>query len=134
MQGQIDPSKGASAFAGVPNPGVFKKVDDENTESKDSYTLIWEVDSYMPIIEYHLWFRQYRTSATFLRPEWTKLTIPNDLSPNSGPIYSKKYTIKGLREKTVYEALFISKNRYGWSKESHVIRFATYGGGNFTNS
>ncbi|EFA00901.2 limbic system-associated membrane protein isoform X2 [Tribolium castaneum] len=112
-------------LSGVPNPGVFKKTDDKNINSKDSYTLIWEVDSYTPIIEYNLWFQPYKPKTGLSKPNWTKLTIPTEHS--SGPVYSKSYTIKGLKEKTVYEALLVSRNRYGWSKPSPILRFATAG-------
>ncbi|XP_056630732.1 limbic system-associated membrane protein-like [Diorhabda sublineata] len=111
-------------LSGVPNPGVFKRTEDKNTNSKTSYTLIWEVDSYTPIIEYNLWFRPYKARTTH-PPNWTKLTIPTEHS--SGPVYSKSYTIRGLKERTVYEALLVSRNRYGWSKPSPILRFATAG-------
>ncbi|XP_018567647.1 limbic system-associated membrane protein-like [Anoplophora glabripennis] len=112
-------------LSGVPNPGVFKKTDEKNIHARDWYTLIWEVDSYTPIIEYSLWFRPYKPRSGINRPNWTKLTIPTEHS--SGPVYSKSYTIRGLRERTVYEALLVSRNRYGWSKPSPILRFATAG-------
>lgn len=117
-------------LSGVPNPGVFKNTDYLNVHAKQSYTLIWEVDSYTPIIEYNLWFQPYRAPrrSGSTRPNWTKLTIPTEHS--LGPVYSKSYTIKGLREKMVYEALLVSRNRYGWSKPSPILRFATAGAGN----
>ncbi|CAH1119717.1 unnamed protein product [Phaedon cochleariae] len=115
----------AIQLSGVPNPGVFKKTEVKNLNAKTSYTLIWEVDSYTPIIEYNLWFRPYRSRNSGGPPSWTKLTIPTEHS--SGPVYSKSYTIKGLREKYVYEALLVSRNRYGWSKPSPILRFATAG-------
>lgn len=94
--------------------------------------MIWEVDSYTAIIEYSLWFRQYKaTRMSVNKPEWTKLTIPTEHNSNTGPMYSKSYTIKGLKEKTVYEALLVSRNRYGWSKPSPILRFATAGAGSF---
>ncbi|CAG9855771.1 unnamed protein product [Phyllotreta striolata] len=114
----------AIQLSGVPNSGVFKHTEDKNQDAKNHYTLIWEVDSYTPIIEYSLWFRTYKGRLTH-PPNWTKLTIPTEHS--SGPVYSKSYTIKGLKERTVYEALLVSRNRYGWSKPSPILRFATAG-------
>lgn len=112
---------------GVPNPGVFKKHLQKNPDPKTSYTLIWEVDSYTPVIEYNLWFRQYRARSGLGKPEWTKLTVPADHT--TGFVFSKSYTIRGLKEKTIYEALLVSRNRYGWSKPSPILRFATEGAG-----
>lgn len=118
-------------LSGLPNPGVFKKTDQKNINAETSYTLIWEVDSYTPIIEYNLWFRPLKNRNTLNKPNWTKLTIPTERS--SGPVYSKSYTIKGLKPKTIYEALLVSRNRYGWSKPSPILRFATAGAGKFAN-
>ncbi|XP_030752810.1 neurotrimin-like [Sitophilus oryzae] len=112
-------------LSGVPNPGVFKRADNNLDSDKTTYTLIWEVDSYTPIIEYSLWFRPYRTGRGLNRPDWTKLTIPTE--HNSGPVYSKSFTLKGLKEKTIYEVLLVSRNRYGWSKPSPILRFASPG-------
>ncbi|XP_076264873.1 neurotrimin-like [Rhynchophorus ferrugineus] len=112
-------------LSGVPNPGVFKKTENEISTGKTSHTLFWEVDSYTPIIEYSLWFRPYKTGRGLNRPEWTKLTIPTEHT--SGSVYSKSYTLRGLKEKTVYEVLLVSRNRYGWSKPSPILRFATAG-------
>lgn len=112
----------------MPNPGVFKKASDTNTiTSKNTHTLIWEVDSYTPVIEYSLWFRPYKTGRGLNRPEWTKLTIPAEHS--SGTVYSKSYTLRALKERTIYEVLLVSRNRYGWSKPSPILRFATAGAG-----
>lgn len=99
--------------------------------AKSSYTLIWEVDSYTPIIEYNLWFRPYKPKAGLNKPDWIKLTVPTEHSSNTGPMYSKDYTIKGLKERTIYEALLVSRNRYGWSKPSPILRFATIGAGTY---
>lgn len=41
---------------GVAKPAVFKK--DKNNSSGNNFTLIWEADSYTPIIEYNLLFRK----------------------------------------------------------------------------
>lgn len=121
--------KTPSLTIGVPNPGVFKKASETNTiTSKDTHTLIWEVDSYTPVIEYSLWFRPYKTGRGLNRPDWTKLTIPAEHS--SGPVYSKSYTLRALKQRTIYEVLLVSRNRYGWSKPSAILRFATAGAGN----
>lgn len=115
-------------MTGVPNPGVFKKLDDKKLSNPTSHTLIWEVDSYTPIYEYNLWFRPYAYRNTVGKSKWTKLTIPSEHS--YGPVYSKSYTINGLQEGTIYETLLVSRNKFGWSKPSPVFRFATTGAGN----
>ncbi|KAK9694444.1 Immunoglobulin I-set domain [Popillia japonica] len=114
-------------LSGVPNPAEFKKSEEKNVNSETSYTLIWEVDSFTPIIEYTLWFRPHKAQLNHHRSDWTKLTIPTEHKTNSGYTYSKLYTIRGLKEKTAYEVLLLSRNRYGWSKASPILKFSTAG-------
>lgn len=94
-----------------------------------SFTLVWEVDSYSSIIEYNLWFRPFQVYKIFKKTDWTKLTIPAEHS--SGPMHSKAYSITGLKENTVYEAMLFSRNRYGWSKPSKIFRFSIDGTGKY---
>ncbi|KAF5306154.1 hypothetical protein FQR65_LT07430 [Abscondita terminalis] len=112
-------------LSGIANPGVFKQAEQKNIDTKSSYKLVWEADSYPPIIEYKLWFRPYRPRNDIRNSDWNILTIPAETS--TGPVHSKSYTIKGLKERTVYEAMVTSRNRYGWSKKSAVLKFATEG-------
>jgi len=46
-----------NTISGVANAAVFKNK--SHVISETNYTLIWEVDSYSPIIEYNLLFRRY---------------------------------------------------------------------------
>ncbi|KAF5291192.1 hypothetical protein FQA39_LY14434 [Lamprigera yunnana] len=112
-------------LSGIANPAVFKQADQKNIDKKSSYKLVWEADSYPSIIEYKLWFRPYRPRNDVRNSDWNILTIPAEAT--TGPVHSKSYTIKGLKESTVYEVLVISRNRYGWSKKSTILKFATDG-------
>jgi hypothetical protein len=58
------------------------------------------------------------------------LVIPAD-SSSPGPIHSKSYTLTGLSIATTYEAMVLSRNRFGWSKPSAVLRFGTEGAGEY---
>lgn len=111
---------------GLPNPAVFKSNVTKDEDSTTSYTLIWKVLSFTPIIEYSLLFREFRPDKDSVRYDWTKLTIPSDST--SAVVHSMLYTIKGLKAKTTYEALVMSRNKYGWSKHSSILRFRTKGG------
>ncbi|KAB0802103.1 hypothetical protein PPYR_04289 [Photinus pyralis] len=112
-------------LSGTANPAVFKQADQKMVDTKTSYRLVWEADSYPSIIEYKLWFRRYRPHNDIRNSDWNILTIPSETS--TGPVHAKSYTIQGLRERTVYEAMVTSRNRYGWSKKSAVLKFATDG-------
>ncbi|PSN38652.1 hypothetical protein C0J52_21242 [Blattella germanica] len=109
-------------LAGVANPAVFKN--DSGVATETNYTLIWEVDSYSTIIEYLLMFRRYDPFSK--TNKWAKLIIPAD-SYSPGPIQSKSYTLTGLNIATMYEAIVRSRNRFGWSNPSTVLRFGTDG-------
>ncbi|XP_015110076.1 neurotrimin [Diachasma alloeum] len=113
-------SEVAIEVSGIANAAVFKE---SNIISRNAYNFIWEVDSYSPIIEYQFWFRKYWPSE---RRDWHKLFIPSG-SEAIGPLHSKSFNLTGLAPATYYEALVLARNRYGWSKPSKVLRFATEG-------
>ncbi|XP_025829634.1 limbic system-associated membrane protein-like [Agrilus planipennis] len=106
---------------GIPQPPVFKMANQHDVNTKNSYKLIWEVDSYMPIIEYLLSFKSQSNNR------WKKLYIPAEMS--TGYTHSKMYTFEGLKENTIYEAFVTARNRFGWSKPSNTFMFATDGAG-----
>lgn len=120
-------------LTGVPNIASFKVEQALNKATSISFTLIWEVDSYSTIIEYHLWIRPYYGRLATPEPDaftttapantWSKIVVPGDTS--DGPIHSATYTVRGLTPSTVYEAIVTSRNRFGWSKPSAVLHFAT---------
>ncbi|XP_054284253.1 neurotrimin-like [Macrosteles quadrilineatus] len=109
-------------LSGVANPAEFKRGPRQS--NLHNYTLIWEVESYSPIIEYKLMFRKHQSSSE--QTDWAEMIVPADsLSP--GPIHSQSYTVPGLQGSMVYEAAVLSRNRFGWSRPSHIFRFATKG-------
>ncbi|XP_047541064.1 igLON family member 5-like [Vanessa atalanta] len=120
-------------LTGVPNVASFKVDPTLNKATSTSFTLIWEVDSYSTIIEYHLWLRPYYGRLSTVEPDafttkppanlWSSIVVPGD--SNDGPIHSAVYTVRGLTPSTVYEAVVTSRNRCGWSKQSPVLHFAT---------
>ncbi|XP_026744044.1 neurotrimin-like [Trichoplusia ni] len=120
-------------LTGVPNAASFKVDVALNKASATSFTLIWEVDSYSTIIEYNLWLRPYYGRLATPEPDsfttetpvnhWSKIVVPGDSS--DGPIHSQIYTVRGLTPSTVYEAIVTSRNRFGWSKPSSILHFAT---------
>ncbi|XP_063835416.1 hemicentin-2-like [Ostrinia nubilalis] len=120
-------------LTGVPNIASFKVDSALNKATSTSFTLIWEVDSYSTIIEYNLWIRPYYGRLATPEPDsftteapvnrWSRIIVPGDA--REGPIHSAVYTVRGLTPSTVYEAIVTSRNRFGWSKPSAVLHFAT---------
>nr|CAD7414210.1 unnamed protein product [Timema poppensis] len=111
-------------LSGVANSAVFKS-EYHRVPSNSNYTLVWEVDSYSAIIEYNLMFRRYNPTVN---TPWTKLVIPADVYA-AGPLHTRSYTLTGLSPATVYEGMVLSRNRFGWSRPSAILRFGTDGPG-----
>ncbi|XP_061390259.1 neogenin [Musca vetustissima] len=118
-----------------PMPCTFKTSPD--MQSPTSHTLVWQTESFSPVIEFKLKFRQVpsETTVSFTtlasRPEWTELTIPSDIS--IGPIYTTTYTLYGLYPASIYQVVVLARNHYGWSDSSKILRFATGGEVEFPN-
>jgi hypothetical protein len=64
MPRELDINK-RNIISGVANAAVFKN--ESGVPSETNYTLIWEVDSYSPIIEYSLLFRRYFVSEAMIK-------------------------------------------------------------------
>lgn len=45
----------------------------------------------------------------------------------TGPIHTTGYNLRGLEPASVYEVSVVSRNRFGWSDSSRIVRFATIG-------
>ncbi|GAB0098045.1 Immunoglobulin [Sergentomyia squamirostris] len=115
-------------LTGRPLPTIFKASPIASTPM--THNLIWQTESLSPLTEYKLRFRQVPTGNVGphyrLPPaDWTELTVPAEFS--DGPIHTTGYTLRGLASASVYEVVVSSRNRYGWSDASKVVRFATAG-------
>ncbi|XP_063698006.1 hemicentin-1 [Culicoides brevitarsis] len=113
-------------LAGRPMPSIFKQSPVASLPT--THNLIWTTESFSPIIEYSLKFRQIPSGN--ILPEnrgydtkWKELTIPGETT--DGPLHSIGYTLRGLMAGTVYEAAVASRNRFGWSDISKIIKFHT---------
>lgn len=115
-------------LTGRPMPSTFKTSPLNSTPM--THNLIWQTESLSPIIEYILKFRQIPSGNVTPHNRhssiaWMELIIPAEMS--DGPIHSMGYTLRGLQPASVYEVAVTSRNRYGWSDISRIIRFATGG-------
>ncbi|XP_011876299.1 PREDICTED: uncharacterized protein LOC105566701 [Vollenhovia emeryi] len=119
-------TEGLVELSGIANPAVFKK--ESHSTSGTSYNFIWEVDSYIPINEYQFWFRKYRSNkGGGIRGPWHKLSVPTGGSDIVSPVHVRSFNLTGLDAATHYEAVVLSRNRYGWSRPSEILRFHTEG-------
>lgn len=117
-------------LTGRPMQASFKPSTEMS--SPTTHNLIWQVESFSPIIEYKLKFRKIPSgnitpSKRYPNLPWSELIIPSDFS--DGPLHSTGYTLQGLQGTSVYEVVVLARNRYGWSDASNILRFATGGEG-----
>ncbi|XP_052873116.1 neurotrimin [Anopheles cruzii] len=116
-------------LTGRPKVAHFKPA--AEMSSPTTHNFIWQTESFSPIIEYKLKFRRVPSGnvtparRTFPQHDWNELIIPSDGS--YGPLHSIGYTLQGLQATSVYEVIVLSRNRYGWSDPSNILRFATGG-------
>ncbi|XP_024939687.1 neural cell adhesion molecule 1 isoform X5 [Cephus cinctus] len=107
-------------LSGVANPAIFKE---SHPVGRTAYNFIWEVDSYSLIIDYQFWFRKYSKGV---HGQWHKLYIPSG-SEAIGPVHARAFNLTGLAPATHYEAVVLSRNSYGISRPSKIMRFSTDG-------
>ncbi|XP_053680258.1 neuronal growth regulator 1 [Anopheles nili] len=116
-------------LTGRPMVASFKPA--AEMSSPTTHNFIWQTESFSTLIEYKLKFRRVPSGnvtpfrRTLPQLAWNELIIPSDGS--YGPLYSIGYTLKGLQPTSVYEVIVQSRNRYGWSDPSNILRFATGG-------
>jgi len=116
---------------GRPTPAVFRKK--PRQAGKNSYLLVWTVDSYTPIQEYRLLYRQIKP----FHPndgmgglniaggnDWTNIIIPGD-ARSAEFHHEKTFLLADLANEAQYECLVQAKNQYGWSEASRIHRFLT---------
>uniref|UniRef100_A0A1B0B9W6 Neurotrimin n=1 Tax=Glossina palpalis gambiensis TaxID=67801 RepID=A0A1B0B9W6_9MUSC len=118
-----------------PMPCTFKISPD--MQSPTSHLLVWQTESFSPVIEFKLKFRQIPSESSLssttvtTKLEWTELTIPADIS--IGSIYTTSFTLYGLHPASIYQVVVLARNHYGWSDSSKILRFATGGEVEFPN-
>ncbi|XP_055920002.1 hemicentin-2 [Eupeodes corollae] len=115
-------------LTGRPMPCVFKI--NPAVQSSTSHNMIWQTESQSPINEFKLKFRQIPSGNVTPQNrafaiEWTELTIPSEFS--EGPIHTTAYNLRGLQPASLYEVAVLARNRFGWSDNSKIVRFATGG-------
>ncbi|XP_048479845.1 lachesin isoform X2 [Plutella xylostella] len=112
--------------SGRPSPARFTSSPAARTPS--TYSLSFAVDSYPPLDELRLLYRQLAINESFQQPgRWHDVVIP---APPPSPSLTHRVTheLRGLQPGAVYEAIVQAKNRYGWNEVSDIFQFHTLGG------
>lgn len=109
-------------------PTSAKFYGDKVRSGKTFFELSWEVESFVPILEYRLLYRRIEMkSGSKIQAEgsdWTNVIIPGD-----DKTYTEKQTMRwrldNLFPDTTYECLVQARNKYGWSQASKMFSFTT---------
>eukprot|EP00096_Caligus_rogercresseyi_P007768 TRINITY_DN2580_c0_g1_i1.p1 TRINITY_DN2580_c0_g1~~TRINITY_DN2580_c0_g1_i1.p1 ORF type:complete len:340 (+),score=92.37 TRINITY_DN2580_c0_g1_i1:76-1095(+) len=107
-------------ISGIPLPPSLSPQPTFN--SRNSVTLDWSVNSSTPIINYELEFRDLSPEGE--EGSWVLMNIP---AKNKKKVYTKaqSYRLNGLLHGTTYQARIRSRNIYGLSNFSSVLKFQT---------
>ncbi|XP_026724528.1 lachesin isoform X1 [Trichoplusia ni] len=112
--------------SGRPGPARFTSA--PLARSHTRYMLAFAVDSYPPLDELRLLYRQLAINESFQQPgRWHDVVIP---APEPGGALTHRVTheLRALQPGAVYEAIVQAKNRYGWNEVSDIFQFHTLGG------
>ncbi|XP_026325473.1 igLON family member 5-like [Hyposmocoma kahamanoa] len=109
-------------------PGPARFTSPPLSRRANAYTLAFAVDSYPPLDELRLLYRQLAINETFQQPgRWHDVVIPAP-APAGSLTHRVTHELRGLEAGAVYEAIVQAKNRYGWNEVSDIFQFHTLGG------
>lgn len=111
---------------GRPTSAVFSS--EAAVSGRNFYELSWQVDSFVPLLEYRLLYRRIGgESGAGVRvagSDWTNVIIPGaDRSYREKQVMH--WRLDNLLPETTYECLVQARNEYGWSLPSKMFRFTT---------
>lgn len=119
---------------GRPTMAVFRNK--PHQAGAHSFQLVWTTDSYSPIEEYRLLYRQIKPTnhpddGFAAGSDWTNIIIPGEsrmggISSHDAFHHEKSFPLSDLIPEAEYECLVQAKNVYGWSEASRIHRFYTH--------
>ncbi|KAK7071175.1 hypothetical protein SK128_005202, partial [Halocaridina rubra] len=111
-------SSGLLRLTGRPKPVRYfsRSQGDKDTE----YTLVWEAESYSPVLTYTIAYRNETDAAE----QWVNFTVPGTTS--SSFYHSKSHTFTDLKPGATYYVQISAKNEFGSSDVNETFAFTTY--------
>ncbi|XP_068203282.1 protein amalgam-like isoform X2 [Palaemon carinicauda] len=105
-------------LTGRPKPVRFSspKLGEKDTK----YTLVWEVESYSPVLAYNIAYRNETDSDE----KWVNFTVPGTTS--SSMYHSKEHTLTDLEPGASYYVQISAKNEFGSSDINETFAFTTF--------
>jgi len=109
-------------------PKFARFYGDKTRSGKTFFELSWEVESFVPILEYRLLYRriEMKTGSKIQTEgsDWTNVIIPGDDNTDY-QVQTMRWRLDNLFPDTTYECLVQARNKYGWSQASKMFTFTT---------
>ncbi|CRL05848.1 CLUMA_CG018874, isoform A [Clunio marinus] len=110
--------------SGRPGPAQFHSP--LYGRSRDVYNLTWSVESVPKLDEIRILYRKLMMNETYQQPgRWHELVLTPPHGRSESAHHFMTYTIRGLEDNSVYEAIVQAKNQYGWNEVSDIYQFYT---------
>ncbi|CAO1426341.1 unnamed protein product [Diamesa serratosioi] len=110
--------------SGRPGPAQFHSP--LYSRSRDVYNLTWSIESVPLLDEIRILYRKLLMNETYQQPgRWHEIVLTPPHSRSDSAHHLMTYTIKGLENNSVYEAIVQAKNQYGWNEVSDIYQFYT---------
>ncbi|CAG9807706.1 unnamed protein product [Chironomus riparius] len=110
--------------SGRPGPAQFHSP--LYSRSRDVYNLTWSIESIPKLEEIRILYRKLMMNETYQQPgRWHELVLTPPHTRQETPHHFMTYTIRGLENNSVYEAIVQAKNQYGWNEVSDIYQFYT---------
>ncbi|XP_063612106.1 hemicentin-1-like [Penaeus indicus] len=100
-------------------PKPVKFVSPHQGDMETNYTLIWEVESYHPVLAYDIAYR----NDTDEEDQWITFTVPGTTS--STKYHSMSHTFTDLEPGSAYYVRVVARNEYGRGDANESFAFTT---------
>ncbi|XP_042222952.1 protein amalgam-like isoform X3 [Homarus americanus] len=105
-------------LSGRPKPVRFTSSNQGKMET--NYTLVWQVESYAPILSYNVAYR----NESGMEEQWVNFTVPGTTS--SSIYHSMSHTFNQLEPGASYSVQVTAKNEFGECDNNETFTFTTF--------
>ncbi|XP_047483860.1 hemicentin-2-like [Penaeus chinensis] len=102
-------------------PKPVRYVSLHQGDMETNYTLIWDVESYVPVLAYEIAYR----NDTDEEDRWITFTVPGTTS--STKYHSMSHTFTDLEPGSAYHVRVVARNEYGQGDVNESFAFTTLG-------
>ncbi|XP_042877491.1 neuronal growth regulator 1-like [Penaeus japonicus] len=104
-------------------PKPVRYVSPSQGEMENNYTLVWDVESYVPVLAYDIAYR----NDTDGEDEWITFTVPGTTA--SSKYHSMSHTFTDLEPGSTYHVRVAARNEYGRGDVNESFSFTTLDSG-----